>query len=470
IGTFSQYPLRLAWAITIHKSQGLTFEKAVIDAGQAFAPGQVYVALSRCTTLNGIVLKSQINNSGLHIDKRIVEFSERNANEENLKQELHQSKKQYQQTILLVLFDFAMVIKQFEELHKTVKDHLAAFNADLMSWLNEFENKLNALQITAVKFQLQLQKFCAADFLPEENNALQQRLIAASNYFIQQTNEITAFIKQSPASTDSKQHAKAYNDVLKEVFILLEEKKHLLHCCLQNFSVNNYYQQKKNFITPAFNINAYATASEIKTESPHPVLHKQLRELRNKICEQKKLPVFYVANSASIDEMAQYLPQNLDEIVKIQGFGQAKAKQYGHAFLKIISDYCAEHDLSSTIHIKQPKKELREKAIKEEKDDSKSISYKLHKEGNSIEEIASIRNLAVSTIESHLTFYIRRGIISVNELVRTEKLILIEPHIADTKETSITPIKQKLGDAVSFGEIRMVIASKEWEQINQHKS
>ena len=65
IGKFTQYPLRLAWAITIHKSQGLTFEKAVIDAGRAFAPGQVYVALSRCTSLNGIVLKSQITSSGL---------------------------------------------------------------------------------------------------------------------------------------------------------------------------------------------------------------------------------------------------------------------------------------------------------------------------------------------------------------------------------------------------------------------
>lgn len=76
-GTFIQYPLRLAWAITIHKSQGLTFDKAVIDAGRAFAPGQVYVALSRCTSLNGIVLKSNISDSGLHIDDRIIEFSKK---------------------------------------------------------------------------------------------------------------------------------------------------------------------------------------------------------------------------------------------------------------------------------------------------------------------------------------------------------------------------------------------------------
>src|SRR5512144_2446870 len=68
LGSFSQYPLRLAWAITIHKSQGLTFEKAIIDAGEAFAAGQVYVALSRCTNLDGVVLHSSIRNNSLATD------------------------------------------------------------------------------------------------------------------------------------------------------------------------------------------------------------------------------------------------------------------------------------------------------------------------------------------------------------------------------------------------------------------
>ena len=79
-------------------------------------------------------------------------------------------------------------------------------------------------------------------------------------------------------------------------------------------------------------------------------MHKQLRELRNKICEQKNVPVFYVANSATIDEMALYLPQTLDEIVKIKGFGQAKAKQYGHSFLQVINEYCDEHNLTSSVY------------------------------------------------------------------------------------------------------------------------
>ena len=92
----------------------------------------------------------------------------------------------------------------------------------------------------------------------------------------------------------------------------------------------------------------------------------------------------------------------------------------------------------------------------------------MHKEGNSIAEIAKLRNLAISTIEAHLAFYIQRGMISVNELVKTEKLILIEPHLENIEGNSITPIKQKLGDAVSFGEIRMVLAAKEWEKMQEN--
>jgi len=464
IGSFTQFPLRLAWAITIHKSQGLTFEKAVIDAGRAFAPGQVYVALSRCTSLQGITLKSQLAPSALQTDRHIIAFSERIATEENLKQELHQSKKQYQQTLLLSLFDFTTVVKQCAELNATVNDNKAAFNAGLIPWLNDVYDAIAGSQKVAEKFRLQLNRLFPGNELPEENIHVQQRGQAAADYFIKQLDTIIETLKRSPATSDSKLHAKAYNDALKEIFIVLAEKKHLMQCCVHKFSINEYYRLKKNFVVPSFYVNAYATASEQKTESPHPVLHKKLRELRNKICDQKNQPVYMVANSVTIDEMAEYLPQNLDEIVKISGFGQAKAKQYGRLFLEVIKEYCDEQNLSSLIETKKKRKEHKEKSPTQKKEDTKALSYALHKEGNSIADIAHLRNLAVSTIESHLAHYIERGLISVHELVKTEKIILIEPELENLEGIGITPIKQKLGDAVSFGEIKMVLASKEWQR------
>jgi hypothetical protein len=83
-GSFSQFPLRLAWAVTVHKSQGLTLEKAVVDLNRSFAPGQVYVALSRCTSLEGIVLRSKLMQSNVMVDRRVTEFSEYESDEDEL--------------------------------------------------------------------------------------------------------------------------------------------------------------------------------------------------------------------------------------------------------------------------------------------------------------------------------------------------------------------------------------------------
>jgi ATP-dependent exoDNAse (exonuclease V) alpha subunit len=103
VGAFTQYPLRLAWAITIHKSQGLTFEKAIIDAGSAYAPAQVYVAISRCSSLSGIILHTPINNDSLQTDVRISQcieqYSQPNA------QQLFEAKKLFQQKTILHLFN-----------------------------------------------------------------------------------------------------------------------------------------------------------------------------------------------------------------------------------------------------------------------------------------------------------------------------------------------------------------------------
>ena len=114
VGTFTQYPLRLAWAITIHKSQGLTFERVILDAQSAFAHGQVYVALSRCKTFEGIVLRSRIKLSSVRTDAKVQRFSEeaeRNAPDE---EQLHEAKIAFQQSMLQDLFDFRGLQKRMQ--------------------------------------------------------------------------------------------------------------------------------------------------------------------------------------------------------------------------------------------------------------------------------------------------------------------------------------------------------------------
>lgn len=460
LGSFTQYPLRLAWAITIHKSQGLTFEKAIIDAGEAFAPGQVYVALSRCTNLEGMVLQSRVKSSRLFSDTRIVEFSQRSASGGQLQQELAIAKKSYQLAVLINSFDFSVAVNSGKELLEYLLEHSSSFNPESFSWTEELLGKMDKLQETAKKFQVQLQSLFQQTESPEENKPLQERIKAAANYFVTGTSSLIQFMQKSPVVTDSRLHSKEYNESLREIFAQLAMKKFMFEGFKEGFDIEAFHQRKQSFVLPSISVNAYAGANQKRTDSPHPALHQQLRKLRDTICSRKDIPIYIVAGSNTIDEMAMYLPQTLTELRKISGFGDAKIQQYGQQFLDVVLEYCSKNNLSSLIHEKSPKRERKEKTgPSKKKGDSHAETFKLYREGKTVANIAKTRNLAVSTIETHLAKFVRRGDISIHELVSREKFILIESALKDFDGTSVTPVKQRLGEEISYGDIKLVMAS-----------
>jgi ATP-dependent DNA helicase RecQ len=150
---------------------------------------------------------------------------------------------------------------------------------------------------------------------------------------------------------------------------------------------------------------------------------------------------------------------NLAELRRISGFGDTKTEKYGQQFLDIITEYCNEKDLSSLIHEKIPKQEKKIAGTeKKDKIDTKAESFRLYKEGKRVEEIAKERNLTQQTVEGHLAHYVSTGDINISELVSREKILLIEPIAKTLSGKSLTPIKEKLGREISFGEIKLVIA------------
>jgi len=298
-----------------------------------------------------------------------------------------------------------------------------------------------------------------------ESLPVQERIKASGVFFKAKLEAAISYLQKSPAVTDSRLHAREYNDSIRELFAQMAAKRHFIVGLGIGFSIDEYHQRKQSFVLTSFLINCYATAGPQQPESPHPVLYSQLRKLRDGICSKLDLPVYIVAGSNSLNEMVRYLPQTSNELRKITGFGDAKVQKYGPDFLELIINYSREKGLVSLIHEKIQKREKREKSVGKQKNtDTKSKTFHLYKQGNSLADIARERNLTVQTIEGHVAQYIRQGDISIDELVSRDKLVIIEPLLSEYSGGPITAIKEKAGKSIGFGEIKLAIAWLEFQK------
>jgi len=188
-------------------------------------------------------------------------------------------------------------------------------------------------------------------------------------------------------------------------------------------------------------------------------LFEALKKLRNQIAHYENVPAYLIFSDSTLLDLATYLPTNNQSLLNISGFGAFKAEKYGTAFLEMVQDYCNANELSSRMELKQPKRERKPKITKERESDTKKTTYDLYLQGNSISEIASIRNLSPNTIESHLGFYIGTGVLSLNDFVLSNHQALIIAAEKKHGRLSLKLLKENLPDSISYGAIRMVLAS-----------
>ncbi|MBI3519810.1 MAG: helix-turn-helix domain-containing protein [Bacteroidetes bacterium] len=225
IGTFIQYPIKLAWAITVHKSQGLTFERAILDINRAFAPGQVYVALSRLKSLDGLVLTSPIQFNAISQDRTLVEYADNKPKTEEVKQLIDQETVFFLKAYVLKAYDFVW-------LYTCLKNHEASYTmAENKStkqkhhaWAKDLLGKFEPLKLTADKFSNQLMQIFesrAGDYL----QTVHARHIAAKNYFYPVLKELSKSILVHIELLKEEKQIKTYLEELLELEGLLY--KHL---------------------------------------------------------------------------------------------------------------------------------------------------------------------------------------------------------------------------------------------------
>lgn len=246
-GVFRQYPLRLAWAITVHKSQGLTFEHAIIDVSHSFTHGQAYVALSRCKTLEGLVLNAPLRKEMIINDYSLDSYLrsiDKSMSDDNMVSALE---KEYVVKLIDELFDFKPILSAFSLLHRVIDEHFYHKFPKLVSEYKRVALLLGEISDVSIRFRSQYLRLLSENINVSENVLLKERIIKAANYFIEALFPLSELLRKTNIKTDNKvlkkQCEDRYNTLKLELLLkedLLEYEKNNNGC----FKTNEYLKVK----------------------------------------------------------------------------------------------------------------------------------------------------------------------------------------------------------------------------------
>jgi len=460
VGSFLQYPLKLAWAITIHKSQGLTFERAIIDANAAFAHGQVYVALSRCKTMEGMVLSSRISHDCIKSDVSVKGFSANAEMNQPGERELIASRIAYQQTLLLELLDFSVIQRRLHYIQKHIKENSNVLLPAFAEIFNTMSEKLASELIGIVnKFNPQIGQLLIEQPMIESNEALQERIKKACTYFAEKTEEhICRVLQNTDIETDNKEIRKSLKEGMENLYMEAFIKTASFKACTSGFSVKIYLDAKAKASIEKIQLKKEVKVPDYDPESgsANISLLQEIKAWRNAKADEEDLPLYMVLPQKTLYELVEKTPVTLRQLKDINGFGKKKVLKYGDELIAMICSHL-DVELPEVSAADLPMNE-RVRKPKPEKGQTQKLSLEMFKQGKTIEEIAKERSLTASTIGGHLARFVASGEIDILKIISPEKLQVAVDYFKTAGTASISEAMATQGNQFTYWEMRMVQA------------